>query len=202
MSDRALVDHGQDSATLPPPETLEAAEVVLPCDDFDANLDFFRHSLGFKIETLFPADDPSTAILFGHGVRLRLERRTPGAEGQGSEASQARLHLTSSDPSFLDAREIEAPNGARVSIVPKGKGYDLPPVQQSFVFQPYNPEDAWHAGRAGMLYRDLIPNRQGGRFIASHIRIPDGGPVPDYVHFHKVRFQMIFLPRRLGARRL
>jgi quercetin dioxygenase-like cupin family protein len=46
-----------------------------------------------------------------------------------------------------------------------------------------------------MLYRDLIPDRQGGRFIASHIRIPDGGPVPDYVHYHKVRFQMIFCVR-------
>jgi quercetin dioxygenase-like cupin family protein len=38
----------------------------------------------------------------------------------------------------------------------------------------------------------LIPSRLGGRFIASHIRIPKGGEVPDYVHFHKVRFQMIF----------
>jgi quercetin dioxygenase-like cupin family protein len=48
------------------------------------------------------------------------------------------------------------------------------------------------AGRAGMLYRDLIPGRLGGRVIASHIRIPDGGPVPDYVHYHHVRFQMIY----------
>ena len=54
---------------------------------------------------------------------------------------------------------------------------------------------SWGVGRAGMRYRDLIPNRQGGRFIASHISIPDGGPVPDYVHFHKVRFQMIFCYR-------
>jgi quercetin dioxygenase-like cupin family protein len=50
----------------------------------------------------------------------------------------------------------------------------------------------WGAGRAGMRYRDLIPDRQGGRFIASHIQIPDGGPVPDYVHFHKIRFQAIY----------
>jgi quercetin dioxygenase-like cupin family protein len=47
-------------------------------------------------------------------------------------------------------------------------------------------------GRAGMLYRDLIPGRLGGRVIASHIRIPDGGPVPDNVHYHHVRFQMIY----------
>lgn len=48
------------------------------------------------------------------------------------------------------------------------------------------------AGRAGMQYRDLIPDRYGGRFIASHIRIPKGGPVPDYVHHHDVRFQLIY----------
>ena len=47
-------------------------------------------------------------------------------------------------------------------------------------------------GRAGMVYRDLILDRLGGAFIASHISIPDGGPVPDYVHHHDIRFQMIF----------
>ena len=43
-----------------------------------------------------------------------------------------------------------------------------------------------------MRYRDLIPDRQGGRFIASHIHVPDAGPVPDFVHFHRVAFQMIY----------
>jgi quercetin dioxygenase-like cupin family protein len=52
--------------------------------------------------------------------------------------------------------------------------------------------DAWYVGRAGMQYRDLIPGRLGGRFIASHIRIPDGGETPDYVHYHKALFQMIY----------
>lgn len=53
--------------------------------------------------------------------------------------------------------------------------------------------DAEHGtGRAGMQYRDLIPSRLGGRFIASHIAIPEGGPVPDYVHHHAIRFQLIF----------
>lgn len=50
----------------------------------------------------------------------------------------------------------------------------------------------WHVGRAGMQYRDLVPDRLGGRFIASHIRIPNGGPIPDYVHFHHVEFQIIY----------
>jgi quercetin dioxygenase-like cupin family protein len=60
--------------------------------------------------------------------------------------------------------------------------------------------DRWSVGRAGMQYRDLVPGRLGGRFIASHIRIPTAGLVPDYVHFHKIRFQMIFCRR--GAVRL
>lgn len=50
----------------------------------------------------------------------------------------------------------------------------------------------WHTGRAGMEYRDLLPDRLGGRIIASHIRIPVGGPIPDYVHFHPIDFQLIY----------
>ena len=46
-----------------------------------------------------------------------------------------------------------------------------------------------------MLYRDLLPDRLGGRFTASHIRIPEGGPVLDDIHFHRVRFQMIYCYR-------
>jgi quercetin dioxygenase-like cupin family protein len=53
-------------------------------------------------------------------------------------------------------------------------------------------QSGFGTGRAGMQYRDLIPDRFGGRFIASHIRISDGGPVPDYVHHHDIQFQMIF----------
>jgi quercetin dioxygenase-like cupin family protein len=46
-----------------------------------------------------------------------------------------------------------------------------------------------------MRYRDLIPSRLGGRYIASHITLPEGGPVADWVHFHKVHAQMIFCRR-------
>ena len=46
-----------------------------------------------------------------------------------------------------------------------------------------------------MGYRDLIPNRLGGRYIASHITISEGGPVADWVHYHRVAFQLIFVAR-------
>ena len=60
-----------------------------------------------------------------------------------------------------------------------------------------NDAHAWHVGRAQMGYRDLIPDRWYGRFIASHIRVPTAGEVPDSVHHHDVRFQ--FLAVRQGA---
>ena len=46
-----------------------------------------------------------------------------------------------------------------------------------------------------MLYRDLIPGRLGGRYIASHITIPGGGAVSDWVHYHRIALQMIYVRR-------
>jgi len=53
----------------------------------------------------------------------------------------------------------------------------------------------WTKGRAGMMYRDLILGRLGGKLIASHIRLTEGGLVPDYVHYHKIDFLLIYCLR-------
>jgi len=55
--------------------------------------------------------------------------------------------------------------------------------------------DAGGVGRAGMRYRDVLPSRRGGRFIASHISIDEAGPVADYVHHHDVSVQVIYCLR-------
>lgn len=52
-------------------------------------------------------------------------------------------------------------------------------------------ETDWVIGRAGMLYRDLTPDDLRTQIVVSHIRLPFDGEVPDYVHYHKVEFQMI-----------
>ncbi len=52
--------------------------------------------------------------------------------------------------------------------------------------------DEWTVGRAGMLYRDLTPVDLKDQVIASHIRLPFDGEVPDYVHYPKVDLQMIY----------
>lgn len=68
----------------------------------------------------------------------------------------------------------------------------IPKSTNDFIVTKFDEENSFKKGRAGMEYRDLIPSRLGGKFIASHIRILQGGKVPDYVHFHKIRFQMIY----------
>ncbi|MGI8530974.1 MAG: cupin domain-containing protein [Geodermatophilaceae bacterium] len=156
-------------------------EVVLSCADLDPTVDFFTEQLGFRLDTIMPADDPSVAVLSGYGMGIRLVR---GGDGEPGE-----LRLYCDDPSTVG--ELVAPNGTRVHLVDPVLPLHVPDALP--VFELTRPDGSvGGVGRAGMHYRDLLPQRQGGRFIASHILIPDGGPVPDYVHHHRVRFQMIY----------
>jgi uncharacterized protein YjlB len=70
----------------------------------------------------------------------------------------------------------------------------LPPFRAEFVLTRAGGGQQ-SDGRAGMLYRDLIPGRLGGRYVASHISIPEGGPVSDWVHYHRIALQMIIVRR-------
>ena len=165
--------------------SIRLAEVVLPGAALGETLAFFGEQLGFRIEAIFPADSPAVAVLSGYGIRVRLERDFQGAAGT--------LRLACVEPTTIanGRLELEAPNGTLVLLVDAEPDLQLPGLVPSLVITRLA-QTQWQLGRAGMLYRDLIPDRQGGRFVASHIRIPEGGPVPDYVHFHRVRFQMIY----------
>jgi len=166
------------------------ALVVLPCDPLDPTLQFFTQRLGFKVDAIFPADAPATAVLSGHGLSLRLQQPSNGD-------APGRIRLLCDDPVAFGegSTELTAPNGTVVELAHIDPPLELPPVQQSLMVAHLAGDARWGTGRAGMQYRDIIPGRQGGRFIGSHIRIAEPGPVPDYVHFHKVRFQMIYVHR-------
>ena len=100
--------------------------------------------------------------------------------------------------------EVMSSHGVRIWLVRQPVPNDLPnpefellvpPLQPSFVFKKLNTHGGSDSreGRVGqMLYRDLIPGQQGGRFIASHITLSKDEPVKDSVHFHRIRFQMIY----------
>jgi quercetin dioxygenase-like cupin family protein len=158
------------------------AEVQLACQDLEATLAFFVEHLGFRIETIFPADAPREASLSGHGLRIRL---APGDGGAGL----IRLPRPESSPEAV--RETTAPNGTRVLWVDPDPPVDIPNLTPEWVVARVGDGPAPGVGRAGMVYRDLIPGRLGGRFIASHITVPQGGPLADWVHFHKIRLQLL-----------
>ncbi len=124
----------------------------LVCLDFDAELTR-QQGRGARLDVIWPADAPHSAILTQDGRRIRLTSRP----------------------------EAPLPDGT------------LPAFRPEFILTRAGA--AAGEGRAGMLYRDLIPGRLGGRFIASHITIAEGGPVADWVHYHRVALQLIAVRR-------
>jgi len=164
------------------PKTTQA-QLQLPTADLVADMDFLI-DLGFRLDKIFPADDPAVAMLSGYGLQLALDRNI--------ESAPAIVNLITEESGHFKADSYMAPNGTRFNIVVKTKTLITPDTQHKFEVRNLSDNDFWVIGRAGMLYRDLIPDRLGGSIIASHIRIPEGGPVPDMVHYHTIGFQLIY----------
>jgi len=156
------------------------ASLIVAAGPLSETIDFFVDELGFQLARISPADDPKVAVVTGHGLTLQLD---------SASSATPTLKLPTGR-----AADRTAPNGMVVSGVDPGQDYVLPDLVPELVISRAGDADAV-IGRAGMRYRDLIPSRLGGRFIASHIEVCDGGPVPDLVHHHAIRFQMIFCHR-------
>jgi quercetin dioxygenase-like cupin family protein len=127
--------------------TRSSDERLLVCEELSPAIDRLRKQ-GARLDVIYPADEPHTAILRHEGRTVRLTT-CPDAPPPGE--------ISGFRPEFVLASAGASPG----------------------------------EGRAGMLYRDLVPSRLGGRYIASHITIPQGGPVSDWVHFHRIAFQLI-----------
>ncbi len=170
-------------------DNIQGAEIRLPTSDLSADLAFFMKTLGFRMDKIYPADYPSVSVLSGHGLTIRLE--------QGASEPPGTLRILCRDPAVLAGgdTELTAPNGTRVEIAQADPPLEIPPTEHAFLVRRLKDNTPWVIGRAGMHYRDLVPGRLGGSIIASHIRIPDAGPVPDVVHYHTVGFQLIFCYR-------
>ena len=126
------------------------SELDILCADFNGALGLLR-KLGARLDVIFPADEPHSAILSHDGTTVRLRA--------AADVAEPSTRLPPFAPDFAVTRAGEAAEG-----------------------------------RAGMRYRDLIPGRLGGRYIASHISVADG-PVADWVHYHRIAFQLICVRR-------
>jgi mannose-6-phosphate isomerase-like protein (cupin superfamily) len=156
---------------------------VLRCVDIDEMIRFVREQLDGRVERISPADSPAEVVMTVAGTSVcirRHERDEP-------------VHLVLLADADATATTLTAPNGTTIEIRPEPGGVVVPPSAPSLSVVRSGGD--FGVGRAGMEYRDLLPDRWGGRFIASNIRIVDEGPVPDVVHAHRIRFQMIFCAR-------
>jgi quercetin dioxygenase-like cupin family protein len=158
---------------------LNDKQILITCADLESALGHFVEHLGFRLEMIMPADSPTVALVSGHGIRVRLEA--------GVGVAETRFDSLNSGGDI--AAQLIALGGEWKEITETP--LIVPSVKPELIITRYD-EGKWVKGRAGMEYRDLIPGRLGGAVIASHIRIQKGGPVPDYVHYHKVLFQMIY----------
>ena len=96
------------------------AEIRLPATDLGEDIRFFTKTLGFRLDMIFPADDPAAAIVSGYGLQVRLERGAPEAPGT--------IRLLCRDPAaFAGGRtELTAPNGTRIEIVEARPPLEIP----------------------------------------------------------------------------
>lgn len=160
-----------------------AGHIALSGQPFDETLAFFTDELGFRLDRISPADNPAKALLSGHSITVQIDKTIEQAATTLRIETGARASMT-------------APNGVIIEFAdPPNDDFHVPELKPELVISTARIEANWVIGRAGMRYRDLIPSRLGGRYIASHIEVCDGGPVPDLVHHHGIRFQMIFCHR-------
>jgi len=150
---------------------VRTSQVLVACRELEPTLAFLQQRLGFQVDAIFPADNPTTVMVSGHGLSLRL---VEGASGGATD-----IYLLCDHPQAAGASLLTAPNGLRIHLVAADPPMRQPATQQRLVLTRGGGADAWGVGRAGMRYRDLVPDRLGGAFIASHIRILEGGPVGD-----------------------
>ncbi len=170
-------------------DLIRRAEIRVPTTDFDADMRYFIDALGFRLDRIWPADAPAFAALSGHGTAILLERST--------DAAPVTLRLYADDPAAFAGGEtsLTTPGGHRIAVEDANPPLVIPESSHEFIVRRLVDSESWVIGRAGMHYRDLLPDRLGGAIIASHIRIADAGPVDDMVHYHTVGFQLIFCHR-------
>ncbi|MDH3302521.1 MAG: cupin [Acidimicrobiia bacterium] len=181
------------NADRPVPPVDERPAWVVPCPDLDAGARLFE-AAGFSLLAIGPADDPRWAVMgSGEGRYTTMLRLDASAHRAGHR--HPFLEVDENDPLLRSAEDDPMSEFVAAGSGPIG-------LADTATTDPPTPTELgsgaaadWVVGRAGMRYRDLLPGRWGGQFIASHIHIPEGGPVPDYVHYHHVDFQLIFCHR-------
>ena len=89
-----------------------SGEIVLPCSVLDDTLSFFIEKIGFRLESIFPADEPREAVITGFGLRLRLKKNGTGVPGV------IHLYREYSETISDDQTVLVAPHGTQIKMIP------------------------------------------------------------------------------------
>lgn len=157
---------------------------MVACRDLDRAIAAWQ-TIGFRLDAIGPADEPTWAELSRPGLTLVLDTA-------GSPGAPPTIRLPWTEGA---ARPGADDLGLEVELVPSSPTRPIVPNTVQSLAVSHEADGEWKDGRAGMRYRDLVPDRYGGAYIGSHIHVPTGGPVADYVHHHDVIHQLIFCHR-------
>ncbi|MBC8345166.1 MAG: hypothetical protein ISR82_04910 [Candidatus Marinimicrobia bacterium] len=147
--------------------------IIVPCKKIQKVLGYFTEENGYQLDRIYPADDPSIIDISKGEKHIRLKRSEKGP------FPNLELILNGHfDGLYIETIDLNPP-------------VDVPEANSSFEITKMTDESPWIVGRVGMEYRNLM-DHQNERFGASHIRITEGGELSDYVHYHQLRFQMIY----------
>ena len=114
------------------------AQVIVPTLSVSKDIELFQEKFGFKLLNIFPDDDPEVAVLYGHGLHLRLTREKKDVQFNASElkdnASENKIVcnilLLTDDEEILKSKstELMTPGGgAMVRVEPKS--YKIPDIE-------------------------------------------------------------------------
>ena len=174
-----------------------AATIPVKSGGLDAEITFFKNELGFHLTMIKPANAPCYAEMEGHGMRVILDEHASGTPP--SLTVHLALEKAHSQADTIRSNLLHSPSGAMIMIELITNKIEFPAIPPQIFISRLgnglgNDKDryrAFHAGRAGMLYRELVTPPLSEVISASHIAVLIGGKVPDHVHFHRIKFQVI-----------
>lgn len=134
-------------------KVIESAEILLPSKGIAEDVAFWTsEELGFRMDQIYPADDPQVVALSGHGMRMRLDTRTNHNSNNSNTSSPGVVRLLCNNPenkAFGGRTELTSPSGTRVEIADANLHWPQPPTQHAFMTRRLKDNTPWVIGRAG-----------------------------------------------------
>lgn len=133
------------------------AEILLPSKGIAEDLEFWTSGeLGFRMDQIYPADNPKVVTLSGHGIRMRLDTDITNPPGV--------IRLLCNEPlkAFGGKTEFTSPSGTRVEVAKADIRTPQPLTQHAFHTRRLRDNTPWVIGRAGSTLGRVLKTSPAG----------------------------------------